>query len=65
MPKSIGVKSESYHMKEHRRLTQTVKFERDWRREKSMACANKRAYPYKALLNYRFSKVQLSLRLTQ
>ena len=34
--KSIGMKSESYHMKEHPRLIQIVKFDRDWRKVKSM-----------------------------
>ena len=34
--KSIGVKRESYHMKEHRRLIQIAKFERDWRKGRSM-----------------------------
>ena len=30
--KLIGVKSESYDMKEHPRLIQIVKFESDWRK---------------------------------
>ena len=30
--KLIGVKSESYHMKEHPKLIQIVKFEHDWRK---------------------------------
>ena len=34
--KSTGLKNESYHMKEHPRLIQAVKFERDWRKGKSI-----------------------------
>ena len=32
--KSIGVNSKSYHMKEHPRLIEIVKFERDWSKVK-------------------------------
>ena len=34
--KSIGEKGESYHMKDHPSFIQTVKFEPDWRKGKSM-----------------------------
>ena len=39
--KWIELKSESYHMKEHPRLIQAVKFERDWRKGKSTVALQK------------------------